>query len=259
MAFCTQCGAEIHGAFCNRCGARAGQAAAGGTAAAPAAAPAKRKTSPLVWVLIVLLGFFGLGAVAVIGTGAFFIHKVKQAGVTPELWRTNPGEAVGKVLAAVNPNLEVVRVNDSDRRVILRDRHSGKQFSISIDAARNGSLTLEGDDEHGGGRVELGAGAKIPSWVPQYPGSHPETKFTAEGESDRDAGEAGNFSFRTIDTVSKVARFYEGEAEKMGLSVRIGPLGTVVIGEKDHDRYLKVVAVAGSDETSVNVTYARKR
>jgi hypothetical protein len=254
MAFCTQCGAAVSGAFCNQCGARTAQAS--GAATAPA--PVKRKTSPIVWVLVVLLGVFGVGAIVVVGAGAFFVHKVKQAGVTPELWRENPGEAVGKILATVNPNLDVVRVNDSDGTVILRDRRNGKQFSISIDAARHGSLTLRGNDEHGGGSVSIGGDARIPSWVPLYPGSHPEPNFSAQGESDRDAGEAGNFSFRTADTVSQVTEFFERQGEKMGLSVRVGPLGTVVVGDKDRDRYLKVIATSGSDETSVNVTYARK-
>jgi hypothetical protein len=258
MAFCTQCGATLSGAFCNQCGARAGQASASATAPTPALEPAKRKTSPLVWILIGLLGLFGLCAIAVIGAGAFFVHKVKQAGVTPELWRTNPGEAVGKLLATVNPNLDVVRVNDSDGTVILRDRHTGKQFSISIDAARRGSFTLRGDDDHGSGSVQIGGGAKIPSWVPLYPGSHPETNFSAQGESDRDAGEAGNFSFRTTDTVSQIVEFYERQGERLGLSVKVGPIGTVIVGEKDRDRYLKVVATEASSETSVNVTYARK-
>lgn len=257
MAFCTQCGASVNGAFCNQCGARTAQSAASTPAPATVAAPVKRKTSPIVWVLVILLGLFGLGAIAVVGTGAFLVHKVRQAGVTPEMWHDNPGEAVGKLLSAVNPNLDVVRVDDG--RVILRDRSNGKQFSIAIDAARNGSLTLKADDERGGGSVQFGGDARISSWVPQYPGSHPEATFSAQGESDRDAGEAGNFSFRTSDSVSSVLAYYEREGERMGLPVRTGPAGTVVVGEKNRDRYLKIVATANSDDTKVNVTYARKR
>jgi len=258
MAFCTQCGATVAGAFCNQCGTRVGETAAPTTSATPAATPATRKTSPIVWVLIGLLGLFGLGTVAVIGAGAFFVHKVKQAGVDSEMWRSNPGLAVEKLLTTINPNLEVVRTNEQEGRVILRDRHSGKQFSIAIDAARRGSMTLKADDDENSGSVEIGRDAKLPSWVPEYPGSHPTPGFSAKGETARDAGEAGAFSFRTIDDVSKVVEFYREKGREMGLTAHVGPVGTVIIGEKERDRYVKVVAVAGSDETVVNVVYARK-
>src|SRR6187455_2979747 len=120
MAFCTNCGANVTGAFCNQCGtparAGAGQPAAPpppvGAAVPPGlpgAAPAKRKTSPIVWVLVIILGIFVLGFVGVVGTGLFVYSKVRQAGVDPELFRTNPGLAVSRLIAAVNPDVEVVR------------------------------------------------------------------------------------------------------------------------------------------------------
>src|SRR5205823_2767527 len=117
------------------------------------------------------------------------LHKARQAGIDGDLFRNNPGMAVGKMMTAVNPNLEVVRTNEGQGTVTLRDRHNGKQFTISIDAARRGSLTLKADDEDGkSGTVEIGGDAKIPSWVPQYPGSHPEATFSAKGDSGDSAG-----------------------------------------------------------------------
>src|SRR5512141_944559 len=153
MAFCTQCGATLAGAFCTQCGARAGQSAgqpAAGPAATPAQAPAVppppvaapvRRTSAFVWLLIIVLGIFGLGAIAAIGTGAFVWHKVRQAGVDPEMWHDNPGLAVGRVVSTVNSNLEVVGTAEGSGRVTLRDRRTGKQFSIAIDDARRGRLS----------------------------------------------------------------------------------------------------------------------
>jgi hypothetical protein len=222
-----------------------------------------RKTSPIVWVLVILLGLFGLGVLGMIGTGAFFVHKARQAGVDGELFRDNPGLAVGKVLAAVNPNLEVVRTNQSEGTVTLRDRHTGKQFSISIDAARRGSLTLKADDDDGkGGSLEIGGDAKIPVWIPQYPGSHPEATFSAKGESGDGIGEAGNFSFQTDDPSSKVLSFYEQKARELGMTIHsadAGEASTVVARDDESHRFLKVVATGSSGETSVNVTYGRKR
>ncbi len=88
MAFCTNCGANVTGAFCNQCGtpARPGEAAA--TPSAVPGAPVKRKTHPIVWVLVALLGIGILGFAAVVGAGLFIYKKVQQAGVDPELFRT---------------------------------------------------------------------------------------------------------------------------------------------------------------------------
>jgi hypothetical protein len=256
MAFCTKCGASLDGASCNQCGAPSAQAAQ-----PAAAAVTRRKTSPFVWVLVVIACVFGLGLMAVLGAGAFFVHKARQAGVDGDLFRDNPGLAVGKMMAAVNRNLEVVRTNEAEGTVILRDRHSGKQFSINIDAARHGSFTLKAADEDGkGGSLEIGRDARIAVWVPQYPGSHPEATFSAKGESSDGVGEAGNFNFQTDDPPSKVLSFYEEKARELGMTLHsVGAGGTTLsAGDDETHRFLKVIVNGSSGETTVNVTYGRK-
>src|SRR5689334_16170682 len=101
MAFCTNCGATVQGAFCQQCGtpanAAAGQASASGAPAAmpaamspagmpPAAAPVKRKTSPIVWILVGILGFFALCVIGLMAVG-FFIAR-------------NPGKVMAKLITA---------------------------------------------------------------------------------------------------------------------------------------------------------------
>lgn len=250
MAFCSQCGASVAGTFCTQCGARTASAAA---PAPSTSAAAKRRTSPIVWVLVIVLGLFGLGALGVIGAGAFFVHKARQAGVDPELWRTDPGLAVGRVMAAVNPNLEVVRTN-SDRTVTLRDRHTGKEFSISIEAARNGRFSLQANDDGKVASVEFGGDAKVPAWVPVYPGVQPRQIFAAKGETDREAGEAGSYTFDTDEPSSKIVEFYEQKARELDLPLRASGFGTVTAGDEDRGRWIKVVT-SGS---KVTVTYGRK-
>jgi hypothetical protein len=258
MAYCMQCGAALSGAFCTQCGARTGQAAAPGVPAAPAAVPAKRRTSPIVWVLVILVGLFGIGALAVVGTGAFVIHKARQAGVDSELWRTNPGLAVGKMAEAFNRNLEVVRTNERDGTVTLRDRNTGKQFSINIDSARRGSFSLRAEEDGKEATVEIGGDVKVPAWVPHYPGSHPEGGISARGSSDHDSGEGGFFTFKTPDSREKVVEFYRQKAHEMDLQLRAAAFGTVIAGSEDHGDFLKVVAVEESDQTKVTVAYKRK-
>jgi hypothetical protein len=213
-------------------------------------------------VLVVILCLFGVGVIGVVGLGAFVFHKAKQAGIDSELWRTNPGAAVGRMMAAVNPNLEVVRTNDADRTVILRDRHTGKQFRIAIDSARNGSLSLQADDDGKSARIDIGEDAKTPGWVPKYPGSRIQPGFSASGDSREGSGEAGTFVFKTSDRGSRVLEFYEQKAREMGLELHTlasDGKGVIAAGDAERDRYFKVVIIGGSDETTVNVTYARKR
>src|SRR5580692_4424114 len=109
MPFCTTCGANVTGTFCSQCGTPAAGAAApapppiqqpAATPYTPPAAPpyqppaqpygqpmppagppvvVVRKTSPIVWVLVIVLGLFVLGGIAVAGAVAYFAHKVHQA------------------------------------------------------------------------------------------------------------------------------------------------------------------------------------
>src|SRR5450759_1653720 len=75
--------------------------------------PPPKKTSPIVWVLVGLGAFLLLVVIAVAGAGFFLVHKVKQAGLDPELMRRNPGLATVKMMAALNPNIEVLSVNEN--------------------------------------------------------------------------------------------------------------------------------------------------
>src|SRR5262245_48929391 len=191
MAFCTSCGANVTGAFCNQCGTPA-RAAAGQPAPPPAptvpqapGAPVARKTSPLVWVLVIVLGLFVMGCLAFVGVGFFFVHKAKQAGIDSELMASNPGLAVAKMIAAVNPEIEVVRTNDAEGTLTVRDRKTGKETTITFDQAKSGKITFSAEDESGKtATIEIGgANSKLPSWIPSYPGATVQAKVTARGES----------------------------------------------------------------------------
>jgi len=86
MAFCTKCGTNVTGAFCNQCGTPAAgvPVAAPGPYTQPMAAgapPVARKTSPVVWILVAILGLFLLGGVAIVGVAAFVTHRARQAGL----------------------------------------------------------------------------------------------------------------------------------------------------------------------------------
>jgi hypothetical protein len=81
MAFCSTCGANMTGAFCAKCGTPAGVAQARAPMA-PVGAPVARHTSPIVWVLVVILGLFVLCGLGAAGIGFLVLHRARQAGVS---------------------------------------------------------------------------------------------------------------------------------------------------------------------------------
>jgi hypothetical protein len=279
MAFCTVCGATVNGAFCNQCGTPV--SAAAGQAQAPpppprqtppvmsapvgVAAAAPSKTSPIVWVLVILLGLFVLGGLAVAGFTFFVVHKVRQAGLDPDLIRRNPGLAVGKMIAAANPDAEVIHTDDSAGTITIRDRKTGKVVTMTFDQAKNGQFKMTTQDEDGkNASVEFGGGTgKLPSWVPNYPGSTAQATFSVKGDSSDGSGEGGNFTFTTKDSASKTMSFYQDKAKEMGMKVNLTSTteqgGMIIAADEDSKRSLTVVVGGGSGDTTVNVTYGQKK
>jgi len=270
MAFCTSCGATVKGAFCQNCGTPLSAASAQPPAAPPMPPPMPmsgpapmpppmtqaRKTSPIVWILVILLGLFALGIVGVVGTGLFVAHKVRQVGIDPDLWRRNPGLAVGKIIAATNPDVEVLGTDDATGRIRLRDKRTGKVTSMTFDDVRNGRFSMTAEDDNGKtATLQFGGGpARLPDWVPNYPGSSPQMTISANSADTN----GGNFSFTTPDAPSKVLHFYQDKAKELGLKVSLAAItetgGTMAAGDDASHRSLTVV-VGGGNQTGVNVTY----
>ncbi|MGB9459069.1 MAG: zinc ribbon domain-containing protein [Bryobacteraceae bacterium] len=281
MAFCTTCGAKVSGAFCTQCGtpiSAAGQqppAAAPPPAQAPPsfqppayqappvappppAMPGQRKTSPIVWVLVIILGLFVLGAISVVGVGMFVVHKVHEAGIDPELWHRNPGLAASKMITAFNPNMEMVRINEGDNTITMRDKRTGHEWTMTFDDVQHGRfhMNMRGDN---GASLEIGGDAsKIPSWIPAYPGSKPEVAFS--GSSDQ--GEGGTFTFKTSDSPQDVMKFYQDKINGLGMKTNLVANtpdgGTIAASDEGGGRSLNVTVSASGGQTSVTVIYGRK-
>jgi hypothetical protein len=204
---------------------------------------------PLVWVLVIILGLFGLGLVGVVGLGVYVAR--------------NPARAVRKLITATNPNVDVVSTDEGAGTITLRDRRTGKVVTMSFDDARQGRFKFTADD--GDGRTaefQIGGEARLPSWLPSYPGSHPRGLFSATGDSGSEAGDAGSITFTTRDPGSKVLAFYEGKARDLDMHLRIdtrhGESGTIAAADDERERGFKVIVVERGGEANVTLTYGRK-
>lgn len=260
MAFCTHCGANVDGAFCSQCGKPVEAAAA----ASPAAAPPRRKTSVLVWILVVILGLALVAGLAAVAGGFWIAHKVREAGVDPELFRENPSLAIGKLISAAHPDTEVVRADVANGTVTLRDRNTGKQMTLTFDQVRKGDFRFEANDGNGKG-VELelnGDASNIPADVPIYPGAKVRSRFAVDGDGDKGQG-AYEYEFTTADSPAKVLDYYHRRLEDDGMNLALSNHtadGGMLVAEDDpNHRTLRVIVNHDDGGTTINLTSRVKR
>ena len=87
--------------------------------------------------------------------------------------------------------------------------------------------------------------------------------MTANGEGADGMGEGGMVTFTTPDPPSKVTAFYEAKCKEMGMTVQTAQVtgtGGMVTGEdQGGKRTLSVMVGGGSGDTTITVTYGRKR
>jgi len=253
MAFCTSCGATVQGAFCQQCGAPLSAAAA--PAAAPQAGPPavalKRKTSVVVWILLAVAGVFVLCIVGLLVAGLYVAR--------------NPGAVMAKLITAANPDAEVLSTDLGSQTVRIRDRRTGKEVTLSFDDVKKGRLKFSATGDNGEvANLEIGGGeGKLPSWVPAYPGARAQGNLTASGADGGGVGEGGIVTFTTPDPPSKVTEFYDAKCKEMGMSVNLSQLsdnGGLIVGADDgKQRTLHVMVAGGNGDTTITVTYGRKR
>jgi len=245
MAFCTKCGAQVQGPFCGSCGAAAGAPAPGAAASPVPPAPqpavstaAATKTSPLIWVLA---GCGGLIVLAAIVAGLALHFIANKAGQFARKVERNPALAITELMAAHNPDVDVVSVDEGKGRITVRDKKTGKTMTMNFADAQKGKFVFEQDGQkmaveaHGDGTagslevksgdasMRLGTGSeKLPDWIPAYPGSAPQGTFSMH-----DAKEAsGSFQFSSTDSIERVVRYYEEAFKKTGMKVSTNSLQT---------------------------------
>jgi hypothetical protein len=271
MPFCSTCGADMaNSSFCAKCGAPAGRAPAMATPAAVPAAPVvpprAGKVSPIFWILGGIVVFILLVVIVVAATGMFFAHKFME----------NPAMTTAKLLTAGNPNVEVLSVDNGRNKVTFRDKQTGETVTMDFEDLKRGKIVFKskgqeatlrtsGDGQNGTmeidspqGTVKFGAGgnaAKIPSWVPVYPGVSPQVNFSMQG-SDADGG---TFQFKTKDSAKDVLSFYEQALKTAGFGITANISGNLaaasgaMLTAEDPASKRTVMVTAGTEDSGANV------
>jgi hypothetical protein len=268
MGFCTNCGASVDSDFCGNCGAKVGSAGApvGPPTAPPAGAPAysapaptsaapPKKRGPLFWVLLGCGGLILIGGIIFLGLTFFVYRAAKQAGLDPALMQKNPAMAVAKMMAAINPDIEVLSVDEATETIKVREKKTGKVMSVNLAEAKKGKIVFE-DDKSGkveiqaqgegdkagieikgaDGSLSLGANAgKLPDWLPPYPDAESMGNFGINTKE----GKAASLTFKTKDSIEDVVSFYENALKGEGMEVEksassiTGLTSAIVLAAKD--------------------------
>jgi hypothetical protein len=183
-----------------------------------------KKLSPLVWVGI---GCAGLIVVGMIAAGVFvYWVKGKAEDYVAEAEK-NPTLAAAKLLAAADPDLEIVSSDDQAQTVTFKNNKTGETATVNLEqiqqgkisfttnegttsfSADQGTATFTGPD---GQKSTWGDGAELPNWVPAYSGTTPVG--VANVNSQENMG--GMFTMETPDAADKVIDWYKAKLAGAG-------------------------------------------
>jgi len=274
MPFCVGCGADVtNKSFCVQCGKPVTGAPSITQVAQTGPSAAPKKTSPLVWILVGVVGFFVLIGFAVMAGLGFLAHKVQQ----------NPALAIAKLATAGNPDIQVLSTDEGANTVTLRDKRTGETMTMNFDDVKKGKIVFKSNGQqatiqaHGEGQtgtleinspqgnVKFGAGAaaKTPAWVPTYPGVTPQSTFSMQGGD----SSGGSFQFKTNDSAKNVLSFYEQSLKQSGFGITANITGNTdtasggMISAEDTATKRTVVVTVGTENgaTSVNVLFGTKK
>ena len=274
MPFCTNCGAPMEGLYCTRCGAKSGEASEAPCAPPPPAAapPPAQKSKVLTYVL---LGCGGLVVVALVSAIALGLFVRQKAGDISK----NPAMAAAKMVAALNPDIEVVSADEATGRITLREKKTGKTVTMDFRDVQKGRIRFEGE---GGERVDIeaegegksgalrvttpegefragqGSLAELPSWVPLCPGAQPGGAYSAQSLKE----DTGMLQIRCGGSAEQAAAFYEGAMKAAGMSVKRqaaasgGAQMVILTGEnRESGRSLTATIATSDGGTTANILY----
>ncbi len=217
----------------------------------PPPIPTKSGVPVWVWILVGLLRLFMLAAVAVVATGVFV---AKQAA-------SNPVAMMAKIAAMANPNIEVLSVDEASGKVTIKDKESGKTVTVSLDDLKQGKLEISGED----GKIQVGANvdAKIPQWVPIYPGAKQQNVMSSQtAEAD-----GGTIMLEVKEEFGKVKGWYEEQIKAGGFESKMmtstagseGPGAMLIASKNDEKQTLHIIVNTEPEFTRATITFGSKK
>ena len=245
-------------------------------------------------VVVVAGGLFVVHKVKQAGFDPDLMRKNPTLAMTKFVTATNPNVEV----ISVDDNKGIIHIRDKQTgksmTMSFADAKAGKfvvqedgKEAVTITATGDGNngkvvvqdgkgqqatITATGDGQNGTVQVQtadgvqtmgIGAAAKTPDWIPNYPDSQPQGLMGAQSAQSN----SGAFHFVTKDPVDKVSEFYKDKFTAAGLKVASstntstdGTMSGTVGGEDEaKNRQATALFSGGPDGTNVTVTFQEKK
>ena len=236
----------------------------------------KKGLGPWVWLGIGCAGILVLSGVAFSLAGYFIYGKAKDVAREME---EDPVALTSRLIAAANPEIELVDADKSNRVITFRNTETGEEFTFDYDDIEEGKFSFTSGDEstsidfntdsdtgamtittEDGQTMTYGAGAsEHPDWVPVYPGTEPQGTYASETPEMR----AGAFSFETTDGLDQVLDYHVSELEAAGFVIQnrtTTPTGAMILAtSSDEIRSVTVTASVNDDNISAMVNFTEKK
>lgn len=186
----------------------------------------KKGLGAVAWIAIGCVGLVVLGGIGVGGVVWYGARKAKQMVEDP----TAPLE----MMAALNPDVEVVGKDRDAGTITVRDKRSGETVTVDMDDLAQGKISFSGSDgsasvaidqQNGqlemraegpdGAVAQIGGSQQLPSWVPAYPGGTTEGVYSAEDAT----SQSGSFTLSATAGFDEVFAFYRDQLAAGGYKV----------------------------------------
>jgi hypothetical protein len=191
-----------------------------------------------------------LALVIALGVGFFVRSKIGDT--------RNPGFAAAKLMASMNPNVEVLNADENTGKITMREKKTGKTVTLDFKDIQQGRISFQGDNGEkveirGGGEGDTASLANVPAWVPKYPGAQATATYSAQGK-DQDGG---TFQLKCSGSIQQVADYYEQQLKTAGMKITKNSMQSgsgsmmMVSGTDDASRRSVMVSVNTSDGGTV--------
>ncbi len=237
------------------------------------APPAKKKSKLVLWIIVGFFAFFLLIGVVIVGVGYFAWNKFQD--VTSDM-EGNPALAVTKLITTLNPDLEVLSIDEANNKIKIRQKSSNKTIELDLDRIKEGNLSavFEGEDgpesfefktdkagsvemKSGGRTVKIGKG-EIPAWVPKPPGVTVKSLMSSQTGD----GSMGAFSYPSKQAPEEILDFYEKGSASAGLKSKnrnLRPrMASLVLEGGGKSLQIFFTTPADGEEGTVTVTFTEK-
>ena len=245
----------------------------------PPAAPPRKGLHPLAWVAIGCISILLLLGIGFVATTWWAANKIKNFA---EQAQKDPNYAVRKAAewaVKMNPEVELVSTDEAAGTITVREKKTGKETTLGFKDISEGKFSITTGDgekvgidvsggEHGGtmkvetgkGTATFGAGedaAKVPDWIPLYPGA----TFEGQGSMELNGARHGTFTLRSDAAAADLVSFYKDKMSGLGLQVQSLSMdmsnaqGTMLNGTSEK-RTLSVSVGSENGRTAVQVVYS---